>query len=123
MTATRRVYMGLPIKRRNPLMRQWEVAFPALARGPLVAWLTSAPRPTKPTQQERRTKRKAGETAQKATTTATKPELLKTLRITPRKRGRDGVQTVTSCPPDSAKREKKGQPLSGLFRNGRRPAN
>ena len=65
--------MGLPNQRMKPLVTQWEVVFPAPARGPLLAWLSNATRPAKPTQQERRTKRKAGETALKAATPAAKP--------------------------------------------------
>ena len=104
---TRRVYMGLPTQRRKPLMRQLEVAFPATARAPLYAWLTSAPRSAKPTHQERRAKRKVGETTPKAATPATKPGPLRVPRIAEMKRGRDGCKPSPHAPPASAKRRGK----------------
>ena len=45
------------------MMQQWEVASPTPAKGPLYSWVTRTPGLAKPTQQERRAKWKAGETA------------------------------------------------------------
>ena len=57
---TRRVYMGLPARRRKTMMQQWEVAFPTPAKGILYSWVARTPGPVNFTQQERRAKRKAG---------------------------------------------------------------
>ena len=72
-------------------MQQWQVAFPAPAEGPLYSWVTRAPGLAKPTQKEKRAKRKAGETARKTVTPAAKSGLLRALRVVERKRGRDGA--------------------------------
>ena len=75
------VYMGLPTQRRKVLMRQWEVAFPTPKKDPLDAWITGTQRSVKPTQQERRAKRKDAETALKTDTLTAKPTPLRALRI------------------------------------------
>ena len=79
-------------------MQQWEVAFPTPAKAPLYLWVTRTPGLAKPTQQERRAKRRARETEQRTATPATKPGHLRTLRAMEKKRGRDGVTVITSRP-------------------------
>ena len=77
--------------------------------------------PAKPTQQERRVKLEAGETALKAVTLATKPGSLTAMRVTERKRWRDGVPTIKSRPTAPAKRGgKKPTPPVGVGQH--RPA-
>ena len=106
--------MGLPTRRRKTMMQQWEVPFPATAEDPLYSWVTRTPGPAKPTQKERRVKRKAGEAARKTVTPAAKSRPLRALRAVERKRGRDGVQAVTSRLPVLAKRgDKKPTPSVG----------
>ena len=63
MLITKRVYMGLPARRRRDMTKQWEVAYPTPTKGPLYAWTTRTPGPAKSTQKEVRVKRKAGDAA------------------------------------------------------------
>ena len=70
LPVAKRVYMGLPTRRRKTMMQQWGIAFPTPAEAPLYSWVTRTPGPAKHTQKERRVKRKDGETAQKTVTPA-----------------------------------------------------
>ena len=88
---------------------------PTPAECPLYSWATRIPGPVKPTHQERRAKREAGDTEQRTATPVTKPGHLRTLRVMEKKRGRDEVQVVTSRPTTPANREgKKPTPPFGV---------
>ena len=111
---TKRIYMGLPARRRGDMIQQWEVAFPTPAKAPLYAWATRTPGPAEPTRQEKRAKRKIGETEQRTATPAAEPGHLRALRAIERKRGRDGAATVTAHPTAPANRgDKKPTPPIG----------
>ena len=73
---TKRIYMGLPARRRVGMMQQWELPWPTPAKGPLYAWPTEAtrtPGQAKPARQEQLAKRKRGETEQRTATPAAEP--------------------------------------------------
>ena len=118
LPTTKRIYMGLPVRRRMEMMQQWEVAFQTPAKGPLYAWVTRTKGPAEPARQKIRAKQKDGETEQRTATPAAKPGHLRALRVIEKKRGRDRVQVVTSRPTIPANRggKKKRRPRSGSTR-------
>ena len=61
MPVTRRFYMGLPPTKRNPLLAQWEIAFPTRGTGPLDKWVTRKEGPLPQTKRERSSIRRAAE--------------------------------------------------------------
>ena len=80
------------------MVQQWEARPPPStpAKDPLYALATHTPGPAEPTRQEKRATRKVGETEQRTATPAAEPGHLRALRVVERKRGCDGVATVTT---------------------------
>ena len=97
------------------MLRQWEVAYPTPAKGPLCAWTVRATVPTGPTHRERREKLRAEEAERRTTTPAAEPGHLRALRVIENKRGRYGVQVVTPRTTTPKNREgKKPTPPIGV---------
>ena len=71
----------------------------------MCGWATRAPGPAGSSQREKRAKRKVGEADWRTATPAAKPGHLRTLRVIEKKRGRDGVPTVTACAPNGPSKQ------------------
>ena len=98
LSITERGYIGLPVRRRRSMLQQWEVAYPTPKKGPIYAWAARASAPAGPTKQERRANQKVEETERRTATPTAEPGHLRALRVTEKKRGRDGVPTVNARP-------------------------
>jgi hypothetical protein len=98
MPVTRRFYMGLPPTKRNPLLAQWEIAFPTRGTGPLDKWVTRKEGPLPQTKRERSSIRRAAEANRQRTNPDETGRTPRSLTISKKSAGKRGRTTGTDTP-------------------------
>ena len=112
MPVTRRFYMGLPPTKRNPLLAQWEIAFPARRTCPLDKWVTRKDGPPPQTKREKNSIRRAAETNRQRASPDEKGRTPRSLTISREKKGKRG-RTVDTEPPGRTELTRRPTPPVG----------
>jgi hypothetical protein len=113
MPVTRRFYMGLPPTKRNPLLAQWEIAFPTRRTGPLDKWVTRKEGPLPQTKREKNSIRRAAEANRQRANPDETGRTPKSLTISKKKTGKRG-RTVDTDTPGRAGVTRRPTPPVGL---------
>jgi hypothetical protein len=104
--------MGLPPVKRNPLLAQWEVAFPTKRTGPLDKWVTRKKGPTPQTRKEKNSIRRAAEAARQATNPDETGRTPRSLTVSRERKGKRG-RVADATPPGRAGPARRPTPPVG----------